>query len=133
MTLRARNLARPIGWPLLPLPDAEGRLAFPTLEESVRQQIQVVLKTRPGEQLMRPDFGAGLDRFLNQPNTLETRRRIRDVVARSIATWETRAVVDRIEVQEVPARPSFVRVEVAYHLRRTGVAQKVSFTMELGG
>jgi uncharacterized protein len=133
MTLRARNLPRPIGWPLLPVPDADGRMAFPTLEESVRQQIQVILRTRPGEQLMRPDFGAGLDRFINEPNDLETRRRIRDLVAASIAKWETRAIVDRVEVQEVPARPSFVRVEVAYRLRRTGVASKVGFTMELGG
>ena len=29
---------------------------------------------------MRPDFGAGLDRLLHEPNTLATRRAIRDLV-----------------------------------------------------
>ncbi|WP_437316216.1 GPW/gp25 family protein [Sorangium sp. So ce385] len=124
---------RPIGWPLLPLPDAQGRLRYPTLEESVREMIEVILRTRPGEQLMRPDFGAGLDRFLHEPNTTDTRRRIRELVAASIARWESRALLDRVEVDEVPGRPSHVRVDIAYRLRRTGVPQKIGFTMELGG
>ncbi|WP_437277757.1 GPW/gp25 family protein [Sorangium sp. So ce375] len=124
---------RPIGWPLLPLPDAKGRLRYPTLEESVREMIEVILRTRPGEQLMRPDFGAGLDRFLHEPNTTDTRRRIRELVAASIARWESRVLLDRVEVDEVAGRPSHVRVDIAYRLRRTGVPQKVGFTMELGG
>lgn len=73
-----QSLPRPlIGWPLLPLPDAHGRLNYPTLDQSVRQSIEVILRTRPGEQLMRPDFGAGLAAFLHEPNVLTTRRRIR--------------------------------------------------------
>jgi phage baseplate assembly protein W len=118
---------------LLPVPDANGQLAFPTPEESVRQMIQVILRTRPREQLMRPEFGAGLDSFLHEPNTLDTRRRIRDLVASSIARWETRLVLDRIDVDEVPDHPARIRVEIAYRIRRTGVAQRVGLTMEVGG
>jgi hypothetical protein len=55
----------PIGWPLLPLPDADGRLSWPPLEQSVAWQIRVVLLTQPGEQLMRPEYGAGIERFLH--------------------------------------------------------------------
>ena len=67
----------PIGWPLLPQPDETGSLAYPTLEQSVRDQIRIILLTRPGEQLMRPEFGAGLENYVHEPNTLATRRRIR--------------------------------------------------------
>jgi len=60
-------LPRPLlGWPLFPLPDEHGRLDWPDLEASVRQSIRVILSTRPGEQLMRPEFGAGLDRLLQE-------------------------------------------------------------------
>jgi phage baseplate assembly protein W len=123
----------PIGWPLLPVPDAEGRLAYPTLEESVRQSIQVILRTRPGEQLMRPTFGAGLEGFLHEPNTVTTRRRIRDLITESLARWEPRATVTRVEVAEAPDHPSRVRVEIAYQLRRTGAAQRIGLTLELEG
>lgn len=123
---------RPVGWPLLPVPDAGGELRYPSLEQSVREQVQVVLRTRPGEQLMRPQFGAGLEDFLHEPNSLATRRRIRDLIAESLERWEGRIVVDRIEVWEEPESAARVRVEIAYRLRRTGAAQKLALTMDIG-
>ena len=61
MILDTRLPGPPIGWPLLPVPGANGELGYPeSLADSVRQQLQVILSTRPGEQLMRPGFGAGL-------------------------------------------------------------------------
>jgi phage baseplate assembly protein W len=122
-----------IGWPLLGRPDENGRLAYPTLSESVRQSIRIVLQTRPGEQLMRPEFGAGLQNFLHEPNTLTTRRRIRDAIADALARWEPRVIVDRIDVWEVEDRPSELRAEIAYRLRRTGAPQQMGLTMELDG
>jgi phage baseplate assembly protein W len=122
-----------IGWPLLASPDTGGRLGYPTLEESVRQSIQIILQTRPGEQLMRPDFGAGLQEFLHESNTLTTRQRIRDAIAEALERWEPRVIVDRIDVGEVDDRPSELRVEIAYRLRRTGTPQQTGLTMELDG
>src|SRR4051812_37540506 len=112
----------PIGWPLLPVPDKDGGLSFPTLERSVRQTIEVILRTRPGEQLMRPEFGAGLERYLHEPNTLATRSLIRDQVAATLGRWERRIVVDRVEVAEDTDHPARIRIEIAYRLRRTGAA-----------
>jgi phage baseplate assembly protein W len=122
----------PIGWPLLPLPDADGELHYPSLDQSVRQMIQVVLRTRRGEQLQRPNFGAGLQDYLNEPNNLTTRRRIHDAVSEALDEWEPRILIDRIDVLEVPDRPSRLRVEVVYRLRRTGLAQRLGLTMDVG-
>lgn len=131
--MTTRTLRPLIGWPLLPLPDEHGRLPYPDLETSVRQSIRVILSTRPGEQLMRPDFGAGLDRLLHEPNTLATRRAIRDLVHNSLARWERRIVLDRVEVWEVAGEPSHVRVEIAYRLARTGAPATLNLTMRLEG
>ena len=122
-----------IGWPLLARPDASGRLGYPTLEDSVRQSIQIILQTRPGEQLMRPDFGAGLQDFLHESNTLTTRQSIHDAIAAALERWEPRVIVDRIDVTEVEERPSEVRVDLAYRLRRTGAPLRTALTLELGG
>lgn len=122
-----------VGWPLLPLPDTSGQLHYPTLEASVRQLIQIILRTRPGEQLMRPDFGAGLENFLHQPNTLTTRRRIRDAILEALERWEPRVRIDRVEVGTVPEQPAAIRIELGYRLRRTGLAQHMGITMELEG
>ena len=120
-----------IGWPLLSQPDDNGQLHYPTLAESVRQQIQVILRTKPGEQLMRPEFGAGLQNLLHESNTLATRVRMRDLIVESLERWERRIAVDRVDVTEVSGRPTHVRVEIAYRLKRTGVAQQVGVSVEL--
>ena len=77
---RPRLAAPAIGWPLLPVPDDGGMLAWPDLTTSVRQMIEVILRTAPSEQLMRPAFGAGLESLINKPNTLTTRAEAQDRV-----------------------------------------------------
>ena len=121
----------PVGWPLLPTPQ-DGELHYPTLEASVNQSIRIILLTQPGEQLMRPAFGAGLQRFLHEPGTLVTRRRIKDAIAESLALWEPRILVDRIDVWESAERPDAVRVEIVYRLKRTGQTLSMALTMNMG-
>ena len=123
----------PLGWPLLPLPDEFGRLDYPGLEDSVRQSIKVILSTLPGEQLMRPGFGAGLDLLLHEPNTLSTRRQIRDRVEESLTRWEPRIILDGVEVWEVANQPSYLRVEIAYRLVRNGSPGQMALTVQLEG
>lgn len=120
-----------LGWPLLPLPDEHGELAWPDLARSVREQIRIILSTRPGEQLMRPEFGGGLDRLLNEPNTIATRRQIRDLVRDALTRWERRILLDGVEVWEVDDQPSHVRVEIAYRLARTGAPGAMNVTVQL--
>lgn len=132
MSAPSRHLPRPlIGWPLLTVPDAHGRLLWPSLETSVRDQIRAVLSTRPGEQQMRPDFGAGLDLLLHEPDSLATRRRLRDRVIDALGRWERRIVVDRVEVADLPDEPGHLRVEIGYRLVRTGAPAQLAFTVQL--
>lgn len=128
------DIVRPLlGWPFLPLPDQQGVIAWPGLEQSVRDSIRVLLSTRPGEQLMRPDFGAGLERLLHEPNVLATRRQIRDLVQTAITRWERRVLLDRVDVWEVADEPNHVRVEIAYRLARTGAPGAMNVTLQLEG
>jgi hypothetical protein len=123
----------PVNWPLLGLPDSEGRLSYPTLEESVRQSIKIILQTNPGERVMQPGYGGGLERYLHESNTLTTRRRIRDLITTSLERWESRILLDRVDVWEVEQRPDTVRIEIVYRLRRTNRAQQMGITLELEG
>jgi phage baseplate assembly protein W len=122
-----------IGWPLLALPEDDGTLRYPGLEASVRDAIRVILSTTPGEQLMRPDFGAGLERLLHEPNTLATRARLRELVVDALARWERRIVVDRVDVWELPEDASALRVEIGYRIVRTGANAALALTMQLQG
>lgn len=128
----ARLPPEPLGWPLLGVPDDSGMLQFPSLAASVRQNIQVILATRPGEQLRRPDYGAGLENLISEPNTVGTRARIRDLVDESLRRWEPRIVVDAITVDPLAGDAGGVRVEIHYRLIRTQQLQRVGVTLAMG-
>lgn len=121
----------PIGWPLLPVPDSDGGLHWPELARSVRDSIQVLLATRPGEQLMRPGFGAGLENLLGEPNTVATRARIQTLVEETLKRHETRIVLDAVNVAPTTSEgvADGVRVEIAYRLKRTGAPARVGLTL----
>jgi len=133
----ASAIAPPIGWPLLPRPDENGRIDWPKLEASVSGQLKVILATRPGELLGHPDFGAGLQEFLHEQNTLATRARIQARIEEALQRYEPRIVLDAVEVFDdtdaAEAELGSVRVEIHYRLRRTGVARTTGLTLALGG
>lgn len=82
---------------------------------------------------MRPAFGAGLENFLHEPNTLVTRKRIQDLVTDSLNRWESRIILNQVEVEEVADSPNHIRVQIFYQLRRTGISQQLGLTMQLEG
>ncbi len=126
------RFAEPIGWPLLPVPDADGRLGYPDLATSVRERIEAVLRTAPGEQLMRPTFGAGLETLIHQPNTLALRSGLEERIGDQLSAFEPRILIDRIVVAEGPDQNSLL-VTVAYRLHATGLPGRISAQVPLGG
>jgi phage baseplate assembly protein W len=121
----------PIGWPFLPVP-VGGRLTYPTLEQSVRDAVRIILMTRPGEQLMRPRYGAGLQNFLDEGNTVTIRSQIQSAILKSLQSYENRITVDAVDVDPVPGAPAQVQVQIHYRLLRTNVSQQIGVTMQVG-
>lgn len=123
----------PVSWPLLPVPDpGTGRLAYPDLDQSVRDAIRIILSTRPGEQLMRPRYGAGLQNFLDQGNTISLRRQMQSAITQNLQNYENRITVDAVDVDPDPADAAVVQVRIHYRLLRTNAARQTSVTLQVG-
>jgi phage baseplate assembly protein W len=108
------------GWafPVHPRP-VTGDLPYASGAEKVREAILLVLRTEPGERVMRPTFGCGLRRFLAEPNTVGTRARLVRQVTAALETWEP-----RVRLREVTATagddPSLVLLTIRYEHARDG-------------
>jgi uncharacterized protein len=129
---RGTALRPPLCWPLLPVPDERGRLTYPDLETSVRQRIEAILRTSPGEQLMRPHFGAGLEQAIHMPNNTGFRSELQRRISTHVRVFEPRIVVDRVEVASAPD-PTVLLVTIAYRIRQLGVATAISVAVPVGG
>lgn len=98
----------------------------------MRDSIRVILTTRPGEQLMQPYFGAGLQNFLDEGNTVTIRRQIQTAIMTNLQTYETRILVDAVEVEPVPGASSEIHVQISYRLLRTNASQQIGVSMKGG-
>jgi len=124
--------ARPLwSWPLLGGVE-DGRLPWTGGNESIRESMLNILLTRPGERLMRPEFGAGLREFIHYPNTETTRSLIADAARRAVERWEPRVQVEDVQVAPDPRRLSHVSLSIHYRIRYDGTREELGFALNLG-
>jgi phage baseplate assembly protein W len=100
-------------------------------ETNVRESIRVILLTEPEERLMLPEFGAGLNRFLFEPNTVTTRHLIQDSITKALNTWEPRIIVEAVSVDPEPSDPHAVLATITYKLVATQARESVGLTIRL--
>jgi phage baseplate assembly protein W len=122
-------LGRGVAFP--PRVGPDGRVAFSEGEDNIREAIRIVLQTEQRERLRLPQFGAGLGRFLFEPNTTTTRRQLQDRIEKSLAAWEPRIVVQSVDVAEDPRDPEAATATITYRLVATQAVERVSLTVSL--
>src|SRR5579864_8125865 len=86
-----------IGWNF-PVAEIGGQTEMAQYEEDVRQAILIILLTNPGERVMRPTFGAGLNDFLFESINSTTIATIAQRVEDSLIDWEPRIDVISVAV-----------------------------------
>jgi phage baseplate assembly protein W len=124
-TLLGRGIA------FAPYVDASGALAWSDGPDNVRESIQIILMTEPGERLMRPEFGAGLRGFLFQPNNVATHKLMQQCVMTALARWEKRITVSSVLVYADPTDPAAAIVTVNYQLPVQETGDQVSVRIQL--
>jgi phage baseplate assembly protein W len=103
-----------------------GRTSDTDEDDHIRDLIQQVLFTAPGERVNRPDFGSGLLRLVFAPNSDELAAATQFLVQASLQQW----LGDLIEVSDVQVNnsDSSLLVEVRYTVRRTQQQQVAQFS-----
>lgn len=109
----------------------DGHMLWSAGELNVRESICIILRTKPGERLMRPDFGCGLDRYLFEPNSISTLRLIQEEVKRSINRWEPRVTLDDVRVETRPEDPRAVDISIYYTLVATQRHEQLNLAFAL--
>ena len=107
-------------------PDARGHTAETTADGHIRDMIEQVLFTAPGERVNRPTFGSGLRQLVFQPNSDELAATVQFLVQGALQQW----LGDLIEVNavQVTNEESTLAVTVVYTVRRTQQRQVAEFS-----
>lgn len=111
--------------------DGRGRTAATDDDDHIRDMIEQLLFTSPGERVNRPDFGSGLLQMVFSPNSPELAATLQYTTQAALQ----RFMGDLIDLQslEVTAEDSTLSVVVQYIIKRTGNSQTENFVRSAPG
>jgi phage baseplate assembly protein W len=106
--------------------DGHGRTAGTGLEDHIRDLIEQVLFTAPGERVNRPEFGSGLMQAVFAPNSSEMAAATQYLVQGALQqNLSNLIVVNKVEVSAVD---NILNVTIEYVVRNTQQQQVAQFT-----
>jgi uncharacterized protein len=85
--------------PAFPVAVSDGAIPLHAGDQKIQESIWLILTTAPGERVMRPDFGCGVNDLLFAANTAQTRALAVQRVQEALTRWEP-----RVDVLSVDAR-----------------------------
>ncbi len=106
--------------------DQAGRTATASDNDHVRQMIEQLLFTRPGERVMQPTLGCSLLQLVFEPSSPEIAAVAQLTVQASLQQWLGDVV--RVDSLTVSAADAALTVGLSYVVLATGSAQQATFT-----
>lgn len=105
--------------------DSRRRTADPGLSDHVRDMIEQLIFTSPGERVNRPDFGSGLLQLVFAPSSPELVATVQLTLQAALQRW----LGDVIEVRalDVRAEDATLTVDLTYLVRTLGQEYSTSF------
>ncbi len=105
--------------------DSRGRTATTDRDDHVRDMIEQLIFTNPGERVNRPDFGSGLLQLVFGPNSPELAATVQFTLQAALQRW----LGDLIQVRdlEVTSEDSTLRISLTYALVATGEEATATF------
>jgi phage baseplate assembly protein W len=108
--------------------DGGGRTAQSGRDDHIRQLVEQVLFTSPGERVNRPSFGTGLAQLVFAPNSQELATATQFLV--QAALQQTLGDLIQVEAIRVDSVDATLSVTVQYVVRRTQERQVVTLARE---
>ena len=124
-------LGRGLAFPLRV--NARGEIALVGGDEDIVQAIRVILGTRPGERVMRPDFGCRVHELLFEPRDAATAAHIQKYVNIALQRWEPRIQVLGVNVLTDETVDGAIYVEINYFIKDSHDRRSIVYPFFLVG
>jgi hypothetical protein len=105
--------------------DSRGRSSGTTDDDHIRDMIEQLIFTSPGERVNRPDFGSGVLQLVFAPNSPELAATLQFTMQAALQQW-LGDVID-VDALEVTSDDAQLRIALQYTIRRTNETQVALF------
>ena len=109
-----------IGWRYpVAIDPLTGDIALSSYDRDVKEAIRIILETKQGERVMRPDFGCGIHDLVFEEINATTLTAIEATVRQALITYEPRIELLNVTVDPSDALDGLLIIAIDYRLRRT--------------
>ena len=109
--------------------DSRGRAATTSQDDHIRDLIEQVLFTSPGERVNRPTFGSGVMQLIFAPNSDELATATEFMIQGALQQWLGDLI--QVEAVNVEHQESTLFVTVSYVVRRNQQRQTAQLSREV--
>ncbi len=109
--------------------DENGGARLNGLDEDIRQSLVLLLSTRRGERLLRPEYGCDLTQFAFESVNYSLISRIRSEITQSIAQFEPRVDNVSVNVDGNGGDAGALVILIEYRVRENAHEQSMSFVL----
>ena len=88
-------------------------------EEDIQSSLEILLSTRLGERVMRPDYGCNLDELVFEPLTTTFKTYIKDLISTAILYYEPRIEVNKIDLDDTGELDGRILIVIDYTVSAT--------------
>lgn len=107
------------GWHFPPMLDQRGTFALTNDADEITQAIQIILRTAPGQRVMRADFGCRIQELVFAPNNASTAALAVRYVSEALEQWEPRITLANVEAVLDPDDAGRLMINIDYQVVTT--------------
>lgn len=96
-----------------------GRIQSSSMEDDIREAIEIILGTAKGERIMRKDFGSRIKDFVFESPDATTLNLLKREVKIALSEWEPRITDLEVDVFKDPDQQTKLVIEINYRVRKT--------------
>lgn len=99
--------------------EATGRMKEVSLEEDIAQSIRIIMMTRKGERVMRPEFGCDIHDYVFGTMDYTTLVQMEHAVREALMIWEPRITQVEVAIDSGQEEEGVLLIRIGYVVRST--------------
>jgi len=120
------------GWSFPPTFDKKlGDVKMVTMEEDIRQSLEIYFSTKLGERIMRNDYGCFLHSQVFELANESLIQWLSKELERSINEFEPRILITEITASKAESTEGLIEINIAYEIRATNNRSNIVFPFYL--
>lgn len=107
------------GWRFPPVFIKHSGAGMTDAEEDIRQSLQILFSTTPGERIFRFDYGCNIRQWIFEGMNLSVKTLMIDTIKQAILYFEPRIAVEQVDIEIKDEKEGVLWIHVDYTIHQT--------------